>query len=139
MHFLNQVVKQKKFKRLFSSTAGLFMDWKLQTDIWVIYYHFEHNFWNEFIFWQYILYWIKDNAQKCLGECIDLLWLIESVNYLLLLLLPEWTVFSIAGNMCSKDLDEQYTPDIVFLFCTALFFILMSLLQMHICFTLCGA
>ena len=33
--------------------------------------------------------------------------------------------------MCSKDLDEQYTPDIVFLFCTALLFILMSLLQMH--------
>ena len=41
--------------------------------------------------------------------------------------------------MCSKDLDEQYTPDIVFLFCTALLFILMSLLQMHnILFTLCG-
>ena len=41
--------------------------------------------------------------------------------------------------MCSKDLDEQYTPDTVFLFCTALFFILMSLLQMHnILFTLCG-
>ena len=41
--------------------------------------------------------------------------------------------------MCSKDLDEQYTPDIVFLFCTALFFILMSLLQMHyIFFTLYG-
>ena len=138
MHFLNQVVKQKKFKRLFSSTAGLFMDWKLQTDIWVIYYYFEQNFWNAFIFWQYILDWIKDNAQKCLGECIALLWLTESVNYLLLLLLREWTVFSIAGNMCSKDLDEQYTPDIVFLFCTELFFILMSLLQMHICFTLCG-
>ena len=64
---------------------------------------------------------------------------IETVNYLLLLLLSEWTVFSIAGNMCSKDPDEQYTPDIVFLFCTALFFILMSLLQMHyIFFTLCG-
>ena len=42
--------------------------------------------------------------------------------------------------MCSKDLDEQYTPDIVFLICTALFFILMCLLQMHyICFILCGA
>ena len=34
--------------------------------------------------------------------------------------------------MCSKDLDEQYTPDIAFLFCTALFFILMYLLQTHI-------
>ena len=31
----------------------------------------------------------------------------------------------------TKDLDEQYTPDIVFLFCTAVFFILMSLLQVH--------
>ena len=50
------------------------------------------------------------------------------------LLLSEWTVFSIAGNMCSKDLDKQYTLDIVFLFCTALFFILMSLLQMHYIF-----
>ena len=40
--------------------------------------------------------------------------------------------------MCSKDLDEQYTLDIVLFFCTALYFILMSLLQMHyICFTLC--
>ena len=39
--------------------------------------------------------------------------------------------------MCSKDLDEQYTPDIVFLFCTALFFILMSLLQMHYIFLPC--
>ena len=77
---------------------------------------------------------------KSLGECIALLWLIETVNYLLLLLFSEWTVFSIAGNMCSKDLDEQYTPDIVFLICTALFFILMSLLQVHyICFILCGA
>ena len=33
--------------------------------------------------------------------------------------------------MRSKELDEQHTPDIVFLFCTALFFILMSLLQIH--------
>ena len=39
--------------------------------------------------------------------------------------------------MCSKDLDEQYTPDIVFLFCTALFLILMSLLQMHYIFLPC--
>ena len=69
-----------------------------------------------------------------MGECIALLWLIEMVNYSLPLLLPEWTVFSIAGNMCSKDLDKQYTLDIVFLFCTALFFILMSLLQMHYIF-----
>ena len=30
--------------------------------------------------------------------------------------------------MNSKYLDEQYTPDIVFLFCTALFFILMFLI-----------
>ena len=36
--------------------------------------------------------------------------------------------------MYSKDLDEQYTPDIVFLFCTVVFFILMSLLQMHYIF-----
>ena len=91
-----------------------------------------------FVRW-YISDWVKDNALKSLGECIALLWFSESVNYLLLLLLPEWTVFSIAGNMCSKDLDEQYTPGIVFLFCTALVFILMSLLQMHyICSTLCG-
>ena len=41
--------------------------------------------------------------------------------------------------MCSKDLDKQYIPDIVFLLCSALFFISMSLLQMHyIFFTLCG-
>ena len=40
--------------------------------------------------------------------------------------------------MCSKDPDEHYAPDIVFLFCTAFFFILMSLLQMHyVLFTLC--
>ena len=39
--------------------------------------------------------------------------------------------------MFSKDLDEQYIPDIVFLFCTALFFILMSLLQMHYIFLPC--
>ena len=87
----------------------------------------------------YILDWIKDNALKSLGECIALLLLIETVNYLLTLFLSEWTVFSIAGNMCSKDPDKQYTLDIVFLFCTALFFILMSLSQMHyICFILCG-
>ena len=39
--------------------------------------------------------------------------------------------------MCSKNLDEQYTPDIVFLFCTALLFILMLLLQMHYIFLPC--
>ena len=39
--------------------------------------------------------------------------------------------------MCSKDPDEHDAPDIVFLFCTAFFFISMSLLQMHyILFTL---
>ena len=42
-------------------------------------------------------------------DCITLLWLIEAVNYLLPLLLSEWTVFSIAGNIYSKDLDKQYT------------------------------
>ena len=72
-----------------------------------------------------------------MGECIALLWLIELVNYLLPLLLSEWTVLSIAGNMCSKYLDKQYTLDILFLFCTALFFILMSLLQMHYIFLPC--
>ena len=41
--------------------------------------------------------------------------------------------------MYSKDLDEQYTPDIVFLFYTAFFFILISLLQIHYIFLpLCG-
>ena len=41
--------------------------------------------------------------------------------------------------MCSRHLDEQYSPGIAFSFCTALFFILMSVLQMHyILFTLCG-
>ena len=38
---------------------------------------------------------------------------------------------------CSKDLDEQYTPYIVFLFCTTFVFILMSLLQMHYIFFPC--
>ena len=56
-----------------------------------------------------MLDWIKDNALKSLGECIALLRLIETVNYLLPLLLSEWTVFSIAGIMYSKDLDKQYT------------------------------
>ena len=42
--------------------------------------------------------------------------------------------------MCSKDIDKQYTYNIMFLFCTALFFILMSHLQMHyIFFTLYDA
>ena len=69
-----------------------------------------------------------------------LLWMIETVNYLLLLLWSESTVFSIARNMCWKDFDEQYTLDIyIYFFGTALLFILMSLLQMlYICFTLCG-
>ena len=41
--------------------------------------------------------------------------------------------------MYTRDLDEQYTPDTVFLFCIAVFFILMPLLQMHfIFFTLGG-
>ena len=66
-----------------------------------------------------------------MGDCIVLLSLIETVNYLLPLLLSEWTVFRIAGNICSKGLFKQYSLDIVFLFCTALFSILMSLLQMH--------
>ena len=39
--------------------------------------------------------------------------------------------------MCSKDLGKQYTLDIVFLFRTALFFILMSLLQMYYIFLPC--
>ena len=39
--------------------------------------------------------------------------------------------------MCLKDLDKQYTLDIVFLFCTALFFILISLLKMHYIFLPC--
>ena len=39
--------------------------------------------------------------------------------------------------MCSKDLNEQHTPDIVFLFFTAMFFILMSLLQIHCIYLSC--
>ena len=132
MQFLKQLIKQQNFTRLFSSTTGLFMDWKLQTDIWVINYYIQQNFWNSFLC--LAIHWIKDNALKSFGECIALLWLIETVDYLLPLLLPEWTVFSIAGNMCSKDLDKQHTLDIVFLFCTALFFTLMSLLQMYYIF-----
>ena len=72
-----------------------------------------------------------------MGECIVLLWLVKTVNYLWTLLLSEWTVFSIAGNICSKNLLKQYTLDIVFLFCTALFSILMSLWQMHYIFLPC--
>ena len=33
--------------------------------------------------------------------------------------------------MYTKDLDEKYTPDIVFLFCNPVFFIVMSFLQMN--------
>ena len=73
-----------------------------------------------------------------MGGCIVLLWLIETVNYLLSLLLSEWNVFIIPGNMCSKDLGKQYTLGIVFLFCTALFFILMVFfLQMRYIFLPC--
>ena len=69
---------------------------------------------------------------------IALLRLIEAVSYYSCFCLNE-LFFSITGNVCLKDLDEQYTPDIVFLFCTALLFILMSLLQMHYIFLpLCG-
>ena len=35
----------------------------------------------DFFFWYYILDWIKDNALKSLGECIALLWSIETVDY----------------------------------------------------------
>ena len=80
--------------------------------------------------------WIKDNVLKSLRECIASLWLIEAVNHFLLLLFSQYCR---GGNMCSRHLDEQYTPDIPFSFCTALFFILMSFFQMHyILFTLCG-
>ena len=40
--------------------------------------------------------------------------------------------------MYTRDLDEQYTPYIVLLFCTAVFFILMPLLQMHYIFFILG-
>ena len=40
--------------------------------------------------------------------------------------------------MYTRDLDEQYTPDTVFLFCIAVFFILMPLLQMHYIFSTLG-
>ena len=44
-----------------------------------------------------------------------------------------------SSMMYAKDLDKQYTPDIEFMFCAAVFFILMFLLQMHyIFFTLGG-
>ena len=57
------------------------------------------------------MHWaVWESALPCCG------WLKRLTMYLLLLLLSEWTVFSIARNMCSKDLDEQYTLDIVFSF-----------------------
>ena len=40
--------------------------------------------------------------------------------------------------MYAKDLDEKYIPDIVILSCTAVFFILMCLLQMHYFFFTLG-
>ena len=55
------------------------MGWKWQTDTWVIYtLLYLKKF---FFFWYYILDWNKDNALKSLGECIALLWSIETVNY----------------------------------------------------------
>ena len=56
---------------------------------------------------------IKDNALKSLGECIALLWLIETVNYLLLLLLSELTVFSIAEICVQRTLMN----DIILMLC----------------------
>ena len=80
--------------------------------------------------------WIKDNVLKSLRDCIASLWLIEAVNHFLLLL---FFLVLQGRKYVLKDLDEQYTPDIAFSFCTALFFILMSLFQMpYILFTLCG-
>ena len=71
---------------------GLFMDWKLQTDIWVIMEYYLTKFLERiFFFFLVTLDWIKDNALKNLRECIATLRLIETVNYLLLLLLSEFS------------------------------------------------
>ena len=66
LQLLNQVIKQN-FKRLVISTTGRFIDWKLQTDIWVIHY-IKQNFWNAFLCLVIILQWIKDNVLQKLGR-----------------------------------------------------------------------
>ena len=69
-----------------------------------------------------------------------LLWSIETVSFICNYCFYLNGLFSVLQEMCSKGLDEQYTPNIVLLFCTALFFILMSLfLQIHyFVLTLCS-
>ena len=137
MQFLKQVIKKRILEdySLLRQDFSWIKNYKLIYELYIIIPNKISGM--HFFVWKYILDWIKDNALQSLGECLALLWLVETVNFFLPLLLSEWTVFSIAGNMCSKDLDKQYTLDIVFLFCTALFFILMSLLQMHYIFLPC--
>ena len=50
------------------------MDWKLQTDIRVIHYYIEQNFWNVFLVLVIHIRLNQGNALKNLGECITLLW-----------------------------------------------------------------
>ena len=134
MQFLKQVIKKRILEdySLLRQDFSWIKNYKLIYELYIIIPNKISGI--HFFVWKYILDWIKDNALQSLGECLALLWLVETVNFFLPLLLSEWTVFSIAGNMCSKDLDKQHTLDIVFLFCTALFFTLTSLLQMYYIF-----
>ena len=102
---------------------GLFMDWKLQTDIWVIMQYYLTKFLKRICFFLVILDWIKDNTLKSLRECIATLWLIETVNYLLLLLLSEFSVLQERKYVFKGPWWTVYSWYFVFvLFCIVLHF-----------------
>ena len=102
---------------------GLFMDWKLQTDIWVIMQYYLTKCLKRICFFLVILDWIKDNALKSLRECIATLWLIETVNYLLLLLLSEFSALQERKYVFKGPWWTVYSWYFVFvLFCIVLHF-----------------